>query len=86
MSSENTTTISVDRRPTKRRLNRLREELDEENPDERVSMDDVVRSLLDDHEELQNAFARVEHLEDEVARLSEELAEEREESGEEAVA
>lgn len=53
MSSENTTTISIDRRPTKRRLNRLKEELDEERPDERVRMDDVIRSLLDAREELQ---------------------------------
>lgn len=83
MSSENTTTVSVDRRPTKRRLNRHRERLDEEHPEERISMDDVIRSLLDDHEELQTSLSRIEELERELERLTDELAEER---GDEVVA
>jgi len=69
MSSDDTTTVSVDRRPTKRRLNRRKERLEEENPGERIRMDDVIRDALDDREALNEAEERIEELERELQRL-----------------
>jgi hypothetical protein len=69
MSSDSTTTVSVDRRPTKRRLNRRKEVLEEEQPGERIRMDDVIRDALDDRERLEDAEERIEELERELQRL-----------------
>jgi hypothetical protein len=69
MSSDSTTTVSVDRRPTKRRLNRRKEVLEEEQPGERIRMDDVIWDALDDRERLEDAEERIEELERELQRL-----------------
>jgi polyhydroxyalkanoate synthesis regulator phasin len=75
MSSESTTTVSVDRRPTKRRLNRRKEALEEQQPGERIRMDDVIRDALDDRERVEEAEERIEELERELQRLRNEAEE-----------
>ena len=69
MSSDSTTTVSVDRRPTKRRLNRRKEVLEEEQPGERIRMDDVIRDALDDRKALEAAERRIEELERELSTI-----------------
>ena len=89
MSSDDTTTVSVDRRPTKRRLNRRKEQLEDEYPGERIRMDDVIRDALDDRERLREAEERIEELkgaEERVKELERELERLAPEDGEEMAA
>ena len=52
MSNENTT-VSVDRSTTYKQLRRRRNELDDLEPGERVSMDDVIQDLLEKADRLE---------------------------------
>ena len=51
MSGSDTTTVSVDRRTTKRKLDRLLLDLKERSPNgERVSMDDLISEMIEAYE------------------------------------
>jgi len=67
MATEKSTTVSVDRETTFKRLKRRRADLaaasENLEPGERVTMNDVVRDALDDRKRLRDAEERIEELE-----------------------
>jgi hypothetical protein len=57
MGSDSTTTVSVDRETTYKQLRRRRNDLDDLEPGERVSMNDVIQDLLEKADRLESLKA-----------------------------
>lgn len=69
MSSDQNTTVSVERETTYKELRRRRNDLDDLEPGGRVSMDDVIQDALSDRERLRDAQEHIEELERTIEKL-----------------